>query len=543
MKVLDFNFLNLINLPFYKFLRRTDINPELRMIIALQALLYSGEYGLITQLAKQHNISRQMVYELRDMFMFWAMFIFSVKGKPLFCECDHQANEELIIISHIVALRLEGRCPIMGIHLLLRRQNSPNSSVGYISQLLNEIGAALSNTIELPEDYECIKIVFASDEIFSKGQPILITIDPVSSAIVRIELVEKRTSQSWQEHWQQLQQQGVTPIYLTNDEGTAMASARKKVLENTPRQSDTFHAIAHRIGKIVNELLKKAYKAIEEEYDKERKLQNAKSQQVIQKRMQQYQQARQQAEQAIQSYEEFSFLYQCIIESLHFFDNSGQVNTAQKAKQNILCAIDWIRQLTMCNQKINRQLDYIENNLSDMFLYLNLVQKIIAKWETDLKTPEQKQAFRCLCKAYQYTKNSRKIKNNKAKRYYLYLAKEQVEKAGVLLNNTDIDVELWWKQLCEQLDRVVQSSAMVETINSIVRSYLNNSKNQLNQNQLNLIMFYHNHRRYMRGKRKGFTPMELLTGQEQQKDWLELIMDKFVRYRQEKKQPKAKLAA
>ena len=38
MKVLDFNFLNLINLPFYKFLRRTDINPELRMIIALQAL-------------------------------------------------------------------------------------------------------------------------------------------------------------------------------------------------------------------------------------------------------------------------------------------------------------------------------------------------------------------------------------------------------------------------------------------------------------------------------------------------------------------------
>ena len=37
-------------------------------------------------------------------------------------------------------------------------------------------------------------------------------------------------------------------------------------------------------------------------------------------------------------------------------------------------------------------------------------------------------------------------------------------------------------------------------------------------------MFHHNHRRYVQGKRKNYTPMELLTGQKQEKDWLDLML-------------------
>ena len=38
-------------------------------------------------------------------------------------------------------------------------------------------------------------------------------------------------------------------------------------------------------------------------------------------------------------------------------------------------------------------------------------------------------------------------------------------------------------------------------------------------------MFYHNHRRYKAGKRRGKTPMEILTGKGQQKDWIELLFE------------------
>ena len=75
----------------------------------------------------------------------------------------------------------------------------------------------------------------------------------------------------------------------------------------------------------------------------------------------------------------------------------------------------------------------------------------------------------------------------------------------------------------EELDQIIQASSMVECINSILRPYLNTSKNQITQEFLNTFMFYHNHRRYHAGKRKNKTPLEILTGRVQKEDWITLL--------------------
>ena len=77
-----------------------------------------------------------------------------------------------------------------------------------------------------------------------------------------------------------------------------------------------------------------------------------------------------------------------------------------------------------------------------------------------------------------------------------------------------------------QLSTIVQSSAAVECINSILRPYLNNSRGQLSQEALNLFMFYHNHRVFDAGLRKGKSPMQLLTGEEHD-HWLDLLVRKI----------------
>ena len=84
----------------------------------------------------------------------------------------------------------------------------------------------------------------------------------------------------------------------------------------------------------------------------------------------------------------------------------------------------------------------------------------------------------------------------------------------------DIQSEVYSK-----LDEIVQSSALVECINSIIRPYLNTTKNHVSQELLNLIMHYHNHRRYLDGVRKDKTPMEILTGKEQAEDWISILFD------------------
>ena len=81
------------------------------------------------------------------------------------------------------------------------------------------------------------------------------------------------------------------------------------------------------------------------------------------------------------------------------------------------------------------------------------------------------------------------------------------------------------KEIYSRLDKIVQSSALVECINSIIRPYLNTTKNHVTQEQLSLMMHYHNHRRYRDGVRKNKTPMEILTGKEQAKDWISILFD------------------
>jgi len=77
----------------------------------------------------------------------------------------------------------------------------------------------------------------------------------------------------------------------------------------------------------------------------------------------------------------------------------------------------------------------------------------------------------------------------------------------------------------DELNNIIQASSMIENLNSVLRPYLNSSKNQVSQEFLNIFAFYHNHRRYKAGERKGKIPMEMLTGKKQEGDWIELLLD------------------
>ena len=76
------------------------------------------------------------------------------------------------------------------------------------------------------------------------------------------------------------------------------------------------------------------------------------------------------------------------------------------------------------------------------------------------------------------------------------------------------------------LSEIVQASSLVESFNSILRPFINSAKGQVSQELLNLVMFYHNHRVFKRGKRQVQAPVEILTGQKLQKSWIDLLMDK-----------------
>ena len=109
----------------------------------------------------------------------------------------------------------------------------------------------------------------------------------------------------------------------------------------------------------------------------------------------------------------------------------------------------------------------------------------------------------------------------KQKHYHQHERQQWLDFAEGLLENR---FESLKAVVFEKLDAIVQASSLVELVNSFIRPSLNSSKGQITQETFNLIMFYHNHRRYKSGKRQGKAPIELLTGEALEADWVALLL-------------------
>jgi hypothetical protein len=416
----------------------------------------------------------------------------------------------------MLSLRLEGRCSIEAMSAIMSRFGIEKSSVGCISQYLHRFGALVPDTVST-EGGEVQLAIFLSDEIFSKTVPILVTVEPISSAILKIERADSRSAEQWKAHWQSLEEHGYRAEYLVSDEAKGLRSAQAEVLSYTFRQSDTYHAIAHLLGRWNRLLEAAAYRAIEREEKRFRTLDSAKSEAVIAKRIEQYEQAKEQAEAAIDRYENFRYVYGCLLEAMDLFDRDGNLRDRETSAGDIACGLTLITSLGQAN--ITAAAHKALRTVPELLNYFDVAQRVL---EQLAQGPLDEDLLRVLCLAWQCRKHQIKAKDADRKRY----ASAQEEAYLEWLQEHEPTHHATIKeQVYGELDKIVQSSSLVECINSIIRRYLDGSRNQITQETLNLIMYYHNHRRYYSGKRKGHTPMELLTGKKQEKDWITLLLD------------------
>lgn len=505
------------------FIRRTDLLPLIRLYIGMTALLAQREqvWGKITALAREFVISRTFVYMLAYQVEQAGELLF---GSSSSLRSLREGTSTRLAYQYMVSLRLEGCCSIGAIATIMKRFEVELSSTGKISQTLYKIGALLPNTLSAPAGHVQVLVVFASDELFANGMPILVTVDPVSSALLRIELVDRATWTAWQQHWECLEDNGYYALYLVSDEGQALRKAQKETLKGSVRQPDTYHAIAHRLGGLVSRLEREAYRAIEQEEDAQKPLRLAATRTKRQNVRTAITKAATRAAEKIARYEDVSYLYHCLVEELRLFDETGQMRGRQDAEGNIEAALDLLEELGL--GLITEAVQSIRRTLPDLLRYFEQARFVVAYLDT---LPLEPETLHALCLAWQWHKHRIKAKTAKARRY---CAAQEQSALNMALAAVHEDFETRKEQVYQQLDQIVRSSSMVECLNSIIRPYLETTRNHVTQELLNLILFYHNHRRYQAGERKGSTPMELLTGKPQDNDWLDLLFEEV-----EKKQP------
>lgn len=75
------------------------------------------------------------------------------------------------------------------------------------------------------------------------------------------------------------------------------------------------------------------------------------------------------------------------------------------------------------------------------------------------------------------------------------------------------------QEVGEALDAAVRSASLVENVDSALRPLRETCRGQVEQEMVEVLAYVHNHRRFVRGKRAGQAPIELLTGKALEPTW------------------------
>jgi len=486
-----------------KFIRRHDFTPHTRIEMVRLAWLNQGIYGKMTQIAQEYHISRTFLYQL-----LWAA---NLQLETLFSDQKPRVQEpQLLLEPFILLLRLEGKCSIPSMSSILKYFQYQPNSVGYLSACFQNYGRALPSTLAMAEHPV---VFYLSDEIFARHQPILVTIEAHSTAILKIQLASDRSAATWKAHFDDLGAHRLHSIGMASDRGLGLVAGYHAACPDARWGCDRFHEFQDLFDRR-HQLERKAYAAIAKEDEAAQTFHNAKSAANLHRRLQHYEHAHHACEQAMARYDQLDLLLHLLRDALHLCSPFGRLRTVEGVRAELTVLLSLIEEIE--DAGLSKLLQPIRSHLEDILAPFAQAESIHA----ELLNLIPHQILDALVLAWHH-EHLFYQSQAKHKRYHRHESQQWLDFAEGFLDN---QFEPLKALVFEKLDTIVQASSLVELVNSFIRPYLNSSKGQITQETLNLIMFYHNHRRYKSGKRQGKAPIELLTGEALEADWVELLL-------------------
>jgi len=452
-----------------KFTRRPDLDPQTRIDIVILAWLQQGVYGKMTQIAQAYQISRTFLYQLLLMANLQLETLFS--DEKLLFQKDHRHLDQLLLL-----LRLEGNCSLLSISSILKALEYHPNSLGSLSQFFHNAGQALPSTLLMPSK----KLVFyLSDEIFAIHVPILVTIDARSTTILNIELASDRSAETWKAHFEALEDHHFFSLGMASDRGKGVVAGYQAACDMAWWVADYFHEFRD-LFEVRHQLERKAYAAMNKEYEAARTFANAKSEANLHKRLQQYETAHRACEQVITLYDQLDVLLHLLRDALHICSPHGKRRTQENVRSELALLFDMIEALD--GAALTHALKPIRKHLDDLLVPFQHVEVIAA----ELRAVVPHDAVDFLVLAWHQDHLSYQS-GSKPKRYHQRERDFCLACAEGLLSDAFDTLKVL---VFDKLDSIVRASSLVEMVNSLMRPYLNSCKGQITQETLNLIMFY-----------------------------------------------------
>jgi hypothetical protein len=394
-------------------------------------------------------------------------------------------GEELVIDRGFIRLAVTVLSMLKGsvrdIQLGLKLLFSVSRSIGYISETLQDVGAAAAdynNSIRIP-----LPMLGELDEIFQGRNPCLTVVDGRSFVVLNLTAADRRDGTTWGVTLLDLQKRGIQFHDLVSDEAKGIRSGVEDAELSVPLRPDLFHLTqdAHKIARRLERAAYGAIKTAERARRAERERQAPKRRPGRPLEVDvSFDDAVEEEEDAIYAYDGWRWLWGEARRALEPINEKGQLTTTKEARETMEAAMELLQEIGR-DEVTDFALGMLDR-LDDLLAPLIWLEECLAPW--------------------------REAVDDETEALILWAWRHRqaldLEPGEGFPESQQRVVEAFW----EILALFHRSSSLAESFHSWLRPYLHIHRG-MPQWLFPLLTLLWNHHIFQRGKREGKSPLEL----------------------------------
>lgn len=464
-----------------------NLSPAERKNLSIQTL--AGECS-VSDIAARNNVSRKFIYEQKK-----------IADEALDQAFEPVAKEDTVLFylpvtkkwihQFVLALILICHSSFRGVMEILDSSFDYRSiSLGTIHNIVKEAGEKAA-VINGDEDLSSIRYA-APDEIFQNSKPVLVGMDVESTYCYLLSAEDHRDETTWGVHLLNLRDRGLRPLYTIADGGTGLRAGQSAAWPDVPCHGDVFHA-EREFGKLAHFLENRASSAITKREKLENQINRAKKRRKGRKLSKALALARQKEEKALHLADDIRILSDWMRDDILALAGPD-LESRRKLFDFVVEELD--KREPLCSNRIRQVRRMLKNQRDNLLSFVGTLEKRFAHLADQLDIPVY--LIHAICEL--------QGKDQSQPSYWKQKAKLEKKMKGNFFRI--------YQAVQKILMDTPRASSLVENLNSRLRNYFF-LRRHIGNDYLELLRFFLNHRRYMRSdrsKRKGRSPVEIMTG-------------------------------
>lgn len=393
-------------------------------------------------------------------------------------------------------------------------------SPGFMSKLLHEAGQRAGEILAQVDHSVLGPVIQVRDELFVGREPILLMVEPKSLAITGLYATADRDADSWGCVLLFTQDRRVQIKGLAEDGCIPYDASCRAAKLDAAIQKDTWHPLED-VRKVIRDVEREAFQKMKTAANLEKRLRKAWDEAVFDT----WAALEEQITSLLEQSSCLRFWRDCLWDAVELVDwRSGEIRDRAINQWLADETLKGIRQLP--HPRIQKLAEPLAAQLPEMLTFLDAIAHPLTHWQAKTQPlfPDPLSATHFQAAVARLWRLEHALRNGQ--KHFAKAALEAQQRLTLWLEEYP-QLQPHAENLLSLLEAVVRTSSAAETINSVLRPYLDRRRECTDlvsrQCFLNLFALWFNMHKFDRGPRRGKSPYELAGIDLGTDDWLSLL--------------------